>query len=119
MITLLEHNVAFWRDDTYMVLTTKPLDGASSVSGTPAGHIGPEFTTKKFSGRHPNPIGSTPAVPRPRFMNTEPATRDHEWESTRYGSFEPRLSTYTSLRRGGWVEQNEKDTLPMENRDRS
>ena len=24
---------------------------------------------KKVSGRHPNPLGSTPVVPRPRFMN--------------------------------------------------
>ena len=73
---------------------------------------------KKFSGRHPNPIGSTPAIPRPRFMNTEPATRDYEWESTRLGSFEPRRNTYTSLMRGR-VGQNEKETLPMENRDKS
>ena len=63
---------------------------------------------KVLGSTPPNPIGSTPAVPRPRFMNIEPATRDHEWESTRLGSFEPRRNTYTSLMRGrvGGTERN-------------
>ena len=71
MITLLEHNVAFWRVDTYMVLTTKPLDGFKCQWHPCESHIGPEFATKRGSGRHPGPIGSTALVPRPgpRFMN--------------------------------------------------
>ena len=101
MITLLEHNVAFWRDDTYMVLTTKPLDGFK-CQWHPCRPYRAGIRRKKVLGSTPpNPIGSTPAVPRPRFMNTEPATRDHEWESTRLGSFEPCLCTYTSLMRVG------------------